>query len=68
MPVFNELATIDEIIARVLAVPMRVELIVVDDCSTDGTRNRLTELWRSGCCCAIASQSRKVKEVEKWNK
>jgi len=28
----------------VLAVPMRVELIVIDDCSTDGTRDQLTRL------------------------
>jgi glycosyltransferase involved in cell wall biosynthesis len=44
MPVFNERNTIDEIVARVLAVPLRVELIVVDDCSTDGTRDRLADL------------------------
>jgi glycosyltransferase involved in cell wall biosynthesis len=44
MPVFNERNTIDEIIPRVLAVPMTVELIVVDDASTDGTRERLVEL------------------------
>jgi glycosyltransferase involved in cell wall biosynthesis len=44
MPVFNERETIDEIIARVLAVPVRIELIVVDDCSTDGTRDKLTAL------------------------
>jgi glycosyltransferase involved in cell wall biosynthesis len=46
MPVYNELATIDEIIPRVLAVPMRIELVVVDDCSTDGTRARLLDLQR----------------------
>ncbi len=46
MPVYNERETIDEIIARVLAVPLRTELIVVDDCSQDGTRDRLVELQR----------------------
>jgi glycosyltransferase involved in cell wall biosynthesis len=44
MPVFNERATIEEIIGRVLAVPLRIELIVVDDCSTDGTRDILSAL------------------------
>jgi glycosyltransferase involved in cell wall biosynthesis len=46
MPVYNELATIDEIVARVASVPMQIQLIVVDDCSTDGTRERLAELQR----------------------
>ena len=46
MPVFNERATIDEIIRRVLAVPLRTQLIVVDDCSTDGTRDLLSALQR----------------------
>jgi glycosyltransferase involved in cell wall biosynthesis len=44
MPVFNERATIDEIIRRVLAVKLRLELIVVDDASTDGTGELLAEL------------------------
>jgi glycosyltransferase involved in cell wall biosynthesis len=44
MPVFNERGTIDEIIGRVMRVPLRIELIVVDDCSTDGTRDLLSGL------------------------
>src|SRR6185503_18174730 len=31
---------------RVLAVPLRLQLIVVDDCSTDGTRDMLSKLQR----------------------
>ena len=46
MPVFNEMPTIDEIIPRVLAIPLRVELMVVDDCSTDGSREHLQEMQR----------------------
>jgi glycosyltransferase involved in cell wall biosynthesis len=46
MPVYNERETIDEIVSRVLALPMRVELVVVDDCSTDGTRAQLEGLQK----------------------
>ena len=47
MPVYNERATIDEIVGRVLAVPLRIELVAVDDASSDGTRERLCELART---------------------
>ncbi len=46
MPVFNEKATLDEIVGRVLAVPVRIELIAVDDASTDGSREMLEKLSR----------------------
>ncbi|RPJ72020.1 MAG: glycosyltransferase family 2 protein [Acidobacteria bacterium] len=44
MPVYNERDTIEEIIHRVMAVPVRKELIVVDDGSRDGTRDILAAL------------------------
>jgi glycosyltransferase involved in cell wall biosynthesis len=44
MPVYNERATIHEIVRRVLAVPIRIELIIVDDGSKDGTRDMLAAL------------------------
>src|SRR5580704_4227418 len=44
MPVYNEQATLREVVARVLAVPFEVELICVDDGSRDGSREILAEL------------------------
>jgi glycosyltransferase involved in cell wall biosynthesis len=44
MPVYNERATLREIIGRVLAVPIDLELLCVDDGSRDGSREILAEL------------------------
>ena len=44
IPVFNEHASIGEILKRVSAVPLEMEVIVVDDHSTDGTAEALAGL------------------------
>ena len=48
IPVFNEAATVAHAIARVRMVPMDMEIICVDDCSTDGTRKELERLLAAG--------------------
>jgi len=44
IPVYNEKSTIDEILRRVLDTEVRKEVIIVDDCSTDGTRQILENM------------------------
>lgn len=44
MPVYNERTTVEQIIRRVLAVPLNIELIAVDDGSTDGSGEILDRL------------------------
>ncbi len=43
IPVYNEQQWIREIVRRVQEVPIPKEIILVDDCSTDGTRDILKE-------------------------
>jgi glycosyltransferase involved in cell wall biosynthesis len=48
MPIYNEQATIVHAIRRLHFVPLQIELICIDDCSSDGTRAILEELHREG--------------------
>ena len=43
IPIYNEQETIRDVIERVSSVPIRKELILVDDCSSDGSREILKE-------------------------
>ena len=44
IPVFNESGTLSEIVAKVRAVDVDKEIILVDDCSTDGSRSLVETL------------------------
>jgi glycosyltransferase involved in cell wall biosynthesis len=44
IPVYNEERWIREVVRRVQAVPIPKEVVIVEDCSTDGTRSVLEEL------------------------
>jgi len=44
IPVYNEIGTLAELLRRVVAVDFAKEVIIVDDCSTDGSREFLRTL------------------------
>jgi glycosyltransferase involved in cell wall biosynthesis len=47
IPVFNEIETLSKIIERVRAVSLQTEIILVDDCSSDGSRELVQSLAQS---------------------
>ncbi len=48
IPVYNEISTLAEILRRVTAVDFPKELVIVDDCSRDGSRELLQQLVDQG--------------------
>lgn len=60
IPVYNEKATLEEILRRVIDTEPRKEIILVDDCSTDGSRQileKMVQLQNSGESSAPAFDS-----------
>ena len=56
VPVYNEERTLKTIIGRIRAVALPMEIICVDDCSTDGSRAILAELEASGAVDRVILQ------------
>lgn len=58
MPVYNEENTIRIIVEQVRSVPVRTEIICVNDCSTDGSRNVLDRLHSAGLIDVLVHKER----------
>jgi glycosyltransferase involved in cell wall biosynthesis len=58
MPVYNERATLRQVVAGVLSVPLHIELLCVDDGSTDGSREILQELQQESMLIRVLLQPR----------
>lgn len=58
VPVYNEEQTIRVIVDQVRAVPIRTEIICVNDCSTDGTREILERMHAAGLIDVLVHKER----------
>jgi glycosyltransferase involved in cell wall biosynthesis len=53
VPAYNERGTVEKVLRRLREVPLRTQVVVVDDGSTDGTRDVLKELESAGLIDAL---------------
>src|SRR3989440_10901067 len=60
MPVYNERATLREVIEKVLASPIEIELLCVDDGSRDGSREILDELQKANSGIRVLLQPKNL--------
>jgi glycosyltransferase involved in cell wall biosynthesis len=58
IPVYNEEQTIRLIVEQVRSVPVRTEIICVNDCSTDGSREILDRLLAAGAIDVLVHKER----------
>ena len=58
VPLYNERSTVRELLRRVLAQPMTKEIVVVDDCSTDGCTDLVAELAQREPAIRLLRQER----------
>ena len=57
MPAYNEIDTVDEIVRRVRAVPVEKEIIIIDNCSTDGTREAVQGMNYPDVCVILQERN-----------
>jgi glycosyltransferase involved in cell wall biosynthesis len=60
MPVYNEQATLREVVLRVLEAPFPLELLCVDDGSSDGSREVLADLQKHHAAVRVLLQPRNM--------
>jgi glycosyltransferase involved in cell wall biosynthesis len=60
MPIFNERSTLRSVVQRVLEVPIEVEIICVDDGSSDGSREILVDLENQHPNVRVLLQARNI--------